>query len=225
MYKRQIPTWNKQLAAFYSLNQVTGEDYQGQIDKLLKESEAAGHSCDSIRHFSAFDFDAFGRAPKKVRFPNKKAQADGILNFRMEQEYKLPSELSVGRAMMAAQALEDQLANDVAQDVIFLEEIRKLGMRAGDSGIVRDAVRELGNLSSINVAAIYCESYLEMASSELSVSQRRGLIEVAIPYLRSNESRKSKLRSREQLVQSLGKLAQAYGMSDAARRLSQIELK
>lgn len=222
---KDIPTWNKQLAAFYSLNQVTGEDYQVQIDKLLKESEAAGHSCDSIRRFSAFDFDAFRRVPKKVRFPNKKAQAEGILNFRTEQEYKLPSELSAGRAMMAAQALEDKLANDVAQDVIFLEEIRKLGMGAGDSGIVSDAVRELGDLSLINVAELYCESYLEMASSELSVSQRRGLIEVAIPYLRSDESRKSKLRSREQLVQSLGELAQAYGMSDAARRLSQIELK
>jgi len=222
---KDIPTWNKQLAAFYSLNQATGQDYQSQIDKLLKESEAAGHSCDSIRHFASFDFDAFGRVPNKVRFPNKRAQAEGMVDFRTEQEYRVPSELSVGRAMMAAQALEDQLTNEVVQDVIFLEEIRKLGMRAGDSGIVRDAVRELGGLSLINVAALYCESYLEMADSELSVSQRRGLIEVAIPFLRSDESRKSKLKNREQLVESLGRLAQAYGMSDAARRLNQIELK
>ncbi len=220
-----IPTWNKQLAAFYAVNQVTGADYLGQIDELLKESEAAGHSCEGIRHFSMFKFDTFGTIPEKVGTPNKKTQQEGILGFRTEQEYKSVSDLSAGRAVMAAQALEDQLANDVSQNVIFLEEIRKLGIRSGDSGIVADAVRELGGLSSINVATLLCESYLEMADSELSVSQRRGLMEVAIPYLKSDYSRKSKLRSREQLVQALGKLAQVYGMSDAARRLNQVELK
>ena len=220
---KDIPTWNKQLAAFYAVNQVAGKNYASQIDKLLKESEAAGHSCDGIRHFSRFDFDKIGQVKQRVPFPNKKAQQEGVLSFRTEQEYKSVSDLSSGRAVMAAQALEDQLTDDVAQNVVLLEEIRKLGMRAGDSGIVDDAVRELGNLSQINVANLLCESYLEMADSELSVSQRRGLMEVAIPYLKSDLARKSKLKPREQLVQALSKLAQAYGMGDAARRLSQVE--
>ncbi|MGB1931232.1 MAG: hypothetical protein ACPHO8_18140, partial [Mariniblastus sp.] len=129
-----------------------------------------------------------------------------------------------GRALMAAQALEDQLTDDVAQNVVFLEEIRKLGMRSGDSGIVDDAIREIGNLSQVNVANLWCDSYLVMADSELSVSQRRGLMEVAIPFLKSNLGQKSKLKTREQLVQALSKLAQVYGMADAARRLNQVEL-
>lgn len=220
---KDIPTWNKQLAAFYAVNQVGGKNYASQIDKLLKESEAAGHSCDGIRHFSRFDFNKLGQVKQKVPFPNKKAQQEGVLSFRTEQEYKSVSDLSSGRAVMAAQALEDQLTDDVAQNVVFLEEIRKLGMRSGDSGIVNDAVRELGDSSRINVANLLCESYLEMADSELSVSQRRGLMEVAIPYLKSDLARNSKLKPRERLVQALSKLAQAYGMADSARRLSQVE--
>jgi hypothetical protein len=159
-----------------------------------------------------------------MKFPNKKAQLDGILSFRTEQEYKAVSDLSPGRAIMAAQALEGRLSNDVGQDVIFLEEIRKLGVRSGDALIVDDAVGELDRLSSVNGGNLICESYLEMANSELSISQRRGLMEVAIPYLKSNFSRKSKLKLRQDLVGALMKLAQAYGMVDSSRRLDQVEL-
>lgn len=221
---KDIPTWNKQLAAFYAVNQVDGKDYRTQIERLLRESEDAGHSCDGIRHFSSFDFNSLGKVQRKVRFPNKKAQQEGILSFRAEQEYESVSDLSSGRAVMAAQALEDQLTNDVAQDVIFLEEIRKLGMRSGDAGTVVDAIRELGNLSEVNISNLLCESYLEMADSELSVSQRRSLMEVAIPYLKSELGKKSKIKPRQQLVGALMKLAQVYGMADAARRLNQVEL-
>lgn len=221
---KDIPTWNKQLAAFYAVNQVDGKDYRAQIERLLTESEAAGHSCDGIRHFSRFGFDSLGKVQRKVKFPNKKAQQEGISSFRMEQEYESVSDLSSGRALMAAQALEDRLTNDVAQDVIFLEEIRKLGIRSGDPGTVVDAISELGNLSLVNVSNLLCESYLEMADSELSVSQRRSLMEVAIPYLKSELGQKSKLKPREQLVGALMKLAQVYGMADSARRLDQVEL-
>ena len=221
---KDIPTWNKQLAAFYALNQADGVNYKNQIDNLLREAEAAGHSCDSLRHFANFDFNALAKPVKKVKFPNKKAQLDGIFSFRAEQEYKAVSDLSPGRAIMAAQTLEGRLSNDVVQDVIFLEEIRKLGVRSGDALIVDDAVGELDRLSSVNGANLICESYLEMANSELSVSQRRGLMEVAIPYLKSKFSRKAKLKPREDLVRALAKLAQAYGMVDSARRLSQVEL-
>jgi hypothetical protein len=221
---KDIPTWNTQLAAFYALNQTGGVNYKNQIDTLLREAEAAGHSCDSLRHFANFDFSAFAKPVKKVKFPNKKAQLDGILSFRTEQEYKAVSDLSPGRAIMAAQALEGRLSNDVGQDVIFLEEIRKLGVRSGDALIVDDAVGELDRLSSVNGANLICESYLEMANSELSVSQRRGLMEVAIPFLKSKFSRKAKLKPREDLVRALAKLAQAYGMVDSARRLNQVEL-
>ena len=221
---KDIPTWNKQLAAFYAVNQVDGKSYASQIDVLLKESEAAGHSCQGIRHFAGFDFEVFEQVDQKVPFPNKKAQQDGISSFRTEQEYETVTELTSGRALMAAQALEDQLTDDVALNVVFLEEIRKLGMRSGDSGIVDDAIREIGNLSQVNVANLWCDSYLVMADSELSVSQRRGLMEVAIPFLKSNLGQKSKLKTREQLVQALSKLAQVYGMADAARRLNQVEL-
>ena len=221
---KDIPTWNKQLAAFYALNQTGGVNYKNQIDTLLREAEAAGHSCDSLRHFANFDFSALAKPVKKVKFPNKKAQLDGILSFRTEQEYKAVSDLSPGRAIMAAQALEGRLSNDVGQDVIFLEEIRKLGVRSGDALIVDDAVGELDRLSSVNGANLICESYLEMANSELSVSQRRGLMEVAIPFLKSKFSRKAKLKPREDLVRALAKLAQAYGMVDSARRLNQVEL-
>ena len=221
---KDIPTWNKQLAAFYAVNQVDGKSYASQIDVLLKESEAAGHSCQGIRHFAGFDFDVFEQVDQKVPFPNKKAQQDGVSSFRAEQEYETVTELTSGRALMAAQALEDQLTDDVALNVVFLEEIRKLGMRSGDSGIVDDAIREIGNLSQVNVANLWCDSYLVMADSELSVSQRRGLMEVAIPFLKSDLGQKSKLKTREQLVQALSKLAQVYGMADAARRLNQVEL-
>ena len=221
---KDIPTWNKQLAAFYAVNQVHGKSYASQIDVLLKESEAAGHSCQRIRHFADFDFDVFDQVNQKVPFPNKKAQQDGISGFRTQQEYEAVTELSAGRALMAAQALEDQLTDDIVQNVVFLEEIRKLGMRSGDSGIVDDAIREIGNLSQVNVANLWCDSYLVMADSELSVSQRRGLMEVAIPFLKSDLGQKSKLKTREQLVQALSKLAQVYGMADAARRLNQVEL-
>ena len=221
---KDIPTWNTQLAAFYALNQTGGVNYKNQIDTLLREAEAAGHSCDSLRHFANFDFSALAKPVKKVEFPNKKAQLDGILSFRTEQEYKAVSDLSPGRAVMAAQALEDRLSNDVEQDVIFLEEIRKLGVRSGDALIVDDAVGELDRLSSVNGGNLICESYLEMANSELSISQRRGLMEVAIPYLKSNFSRKSKLKLRQDLVGALMKLAQAYGMVDSSRRLDQVEL-
>lgn len=221
---KDIPTWNKQLAAFYALNQAGGVNYKNQIDTLLRGAEAAGHSCDSLRHFANFDFDALAQPVKKVKFPNKKAQLDGILSFRTEQEYKVVSDLSPGRAVMAAQALEGRLSNDVGQDVIYLEEIRKLGVRSGDALIVDDAVGELDRLSLVNGANLICESYLEMANSELSVSQRRGLMEVAIPYLKSKFSRKAALKPREDLVRALAKLAQAYGMVDSARRLSQVEL-
>jgi hypothetical protein len=42
--------------------------------------------------------------------------------------------------------------------------------------------------------------------------------------LKSNFSRKAKLKPREDLVRALAKLAQVYGMVDSLRRLNQVEL-
>lgn len=217
-----IPIWNKQLAAFYALNQVDGANYQAQIDKLLNISEEAGHDCAGIRHFADFEFGSIGKPAEKIRMPNRKEFRDGIEEFRNESDYTEIAKLPPGGAAMLAELLFQIDSPNFEQHVIFLEEARKLGVRSGDAAITEDAIIELDNFAKINRSKLTCDSFVQISKNELSPSQRRILMEQAIPFLKSKLAESAKLKSRQQLANELMDIATAYAMTDSARRLTQL---
>ncbi len=218
-----IPTWNKQLAAFYSLNQNNGVDYQKQIDGLLKVSEEAGHDCDGIRHFAKFVFDGIGRPVEKLRMPDQKTLLNGITELRTKNDYDDVVRLSREKAALLAERLLQFDAPSLEQYVVLLEEARQLGIRSGEAAIAADSIVELDGLAIVDRANLMCDAFLEIAKNELTVSQKRTLMEEAIPFLKSRLAESAKPKSRQMLVKYLTDIATASEMTDVTRRIVQLK--
>jgi hypothetical protein len=157
--------------------------------------------------------------------PNKKSFNEGIAEVRAENDYTDIAKLSPGTAGMLAELLLQIDSQNFEQHVILLEEARRLGIRGGEAAIVEDAIIELDNFAQIDRADLMCDSFIELASSELTTSQRRSLMEQAIPFLKSKLADSAKPKSREKLLIQLTDIATAYGMTDAARRINQLNQK
>jgi len=218
-----IPTWNKQLAAFYAVDQVINEkDHAEKIDKLLKESEAAGHDCDGIRHYSEFSFGAIGVPTEKIAMPNKRKFKEAIAEFRDQNQYDDPAGISPGTALMLSELLLQIDSPNFEQHVALLEEARRIAIQMGDASAAEDAILELANYAKIDQANLTCETYLEMANGPLTSQQRRTLCERAIPFLKSKLANDAKVRTRQNLIKNLDEFATAYNMVDIGRRVAQI---
>ena len=83
-----VPTWEKQQAAFYAVNQVLGEDYHEQVDQHMTIAEEAGHDGELIHHYADFDFDTLGLPENKIEVPSKKKLEELTAEFREESGYE-----------------------------------------------------------------------------------------------------------------------------------------
>ena len=219
-----IPTWGKQLAAFYAVDQVVnGKDHSEKIDELLKVAESAGHDCSGIRHYAQFKFGKIGVPDKKIEMPNKRTFKETIAEFRKENQYGDPAKVSPGTGIMIADLLLQVDSPNFEQHVALLEESRIIGIQIGEASITEDAIIELAKFAEIDQANLTCESFIEIAKSQLTSRQRRTFAERAIPFLRSELAGGAKLRTRQSLAKKLADLATAYNLVDISRRVNQID--
>ncbi|MFK7769749.1 MAG: hypothetical protein AB8B55_21255 [Mariniblastus sp.] len=218
-----VPTWEKQLAAFYAVNQVLNVDYQTQVDKHMAIAEEAGHDGELIRHYADFDFDNFGKPESKIEMPSQKKVDEIAEVFRSESNYEKVRDLSPARAGELANLLFKIDSPNFEQHLVLLDEARRLSIRAGDAFMVEDAVIEMGIYADIDQPNLTCESFLELAKSKnLSRVQVRALLETSIPFLRSKESEMAKPKSIKSLFSRLVQVADKNDMSDSASRLAQL---
>ncbi|MFT7634086.1 MAG: hypothetical protein ACI87E_005145, partial [Mariniblastus sp.] len=221
---RDIPTWNRQLAAFYAVAQRhSGIDHSETIDQLLAESEAAGHDCSGIRRFANFKFGPLGKPTEKIEMPNRKTFSQIIQEFRSENSYQEPKKLSPGTAQMLSNLLLQIDSPNFVQHVSLLEEARLIGIVSGDAGVTEDAIIELNIYANLNTAKATSESFREISMGEMTPPQRRLLMECAIPFLKSPAAATLNDSDRELLARQLERLATDFSMQDAIRRLKQIK--
>jgi hypothetical protein len=219
-----IPTWDKQLAAFYAVDQVAnGKDHHKKIDKLLSEAESAGHDCDGIRNFASFSFDEIGVPDKKIEMPNKREFKTIIAEFRKENQYENPDKVSPGTGIMIADLLLQIDSPNFEQHVALLEESRRIGVQIGEASYAEDAIIELSKYADIDEANLTCDSFLQIAKSQLTSRKRRMLCERAISFLKSDLAGEAKLRTRQSLAKKISEFASAYNMVDISRRINQIQ--
>ena len=220
-----IPTWNKQLATFYVVNQVDGKRFDAEINALLRESEAAGHDCDGIRHFAEFEFGSIGKPDTKIEMPDQRTLEESIAEFRTENEITSINSLDPGMAGKLAELLLQIDSPNFQQHVAYLEEARNLAIRGGNASQVEDAIIELDNFARVDRAELMGDSLIALSKSKLTSGQSRTLMERAIPFLISSSSSPVPPKSREKLASQLKKLAEAHEMVDSKNRLNQLAEK
>lgn len=220
---KDVPTWEKQLAAFYAVNQLIGSDYLTQVDKHLAVSEKAGHDVELIRHYANFDFENLGRPKSKIEMPSKNTLTELTAEFREEYGYERVRALNPKGAVTNANLLFRVQSPNFEQHFALLDEARQLAIRGGNAFMVEDAVIEMGIYADIDEPMILCESFSELAKSKkLDEVQYRSLMEVAIPFLRSEESKSIKPKVFQSLFKRLMQIAHEYEMRDSALRLQQL---
>lgn len=218
-----VPTWNKQKAAFYAIDQLGGLDHSGRINEFLKIAEDANHDCDAIRRFAKFDFGTSGLPEEKIQMPRGSKADPAIEGFRQEVGYKRIKTLDPATALKSVETLLQIDSPNFQQQAALLEEARQLAIRAGDAGLVEDAVIELGHYALIKQSELMCESFSKVANEKLNANQTRVLMERAIGFLNSNEADEASPKERQILIGRLAKLANNFFMPDALRRLQQIK--
>lgn len=218
-----IPTWSKQLAAFYAVNQVDGIDHAEKIDELLKIAEDAGHDCDGIRRFAIFDFGNMGLPDSKVDPPEEGELDQAVAEFREESSYKEIKKLTPGMAGLYSEFLLQIDSPNFKQHVAFLDEARKLAIYGGEAFKMEDAVLEMGIYANIDVGELMLSSYTELAKGKNTPEQTRQMMEGAIPFLKSSLAQSLDAKPRGQLAKRLLKIAKANNMLDSVRRLNQLD--
>ena len=221
---KDVPTWNIHKAAFYTLDQLGGLDHGRRIDEFLKVAEDAGHDCEYIRRLGKLDFGSLGRPESKAEFPSKSELAAAVEAFRAQNDYKTARQLKGQKAYELAEQLFKSDAANAEQRIGLLEEARLLAIQAGAASLAEDAIYELDAVGEIEQAEVACETFTQICTKKLEPAQVRQLMERAIGYLNSNSAQSVKARSRAALKERLQKLAERYRMTDAARRLEQIEI-
>lgn len=221
---QDVPTWNMQKAAFYSIDQLGGLDHTRRIEEFLTEAESAGHQCDDIRRLGNLGFDGLGRPEQKVEMPRKNKLDPAMLEYRKQHGYRSPRQLDGPMAYQLAEELFQRDAPTAQLRVAMLEEARQLAIQGGAASLAEDAIFELDILAEIDRAELYCDSFTEICNKKLEPLQVRQLMERAIGFLNSSGSEKAKAKDRTSLKERLLKLSERYGMLDAFRRLGQVEI-
>ena len=220
---KDVPTWEKQLAAFYAVNQLMGSNYLAQVDKHLAVADDAGHDVELIRHYANFDFAKLGRPKTKIEMPSKNTLKELTAEFREEYGYERVRALKPKDAVTNANLLFRVQSPNFEQHFALLDEARQLAIRGGNAFMVEDAVIEMGIYADIEKPMILCESFSELAKSKkLDQRQYRSLMEVAIPFLRSEEAKSIKPKVFQALFKRLMQIAKEYEMRDSALRLQQL---
>ena len=216
-----IPTWSMQKAAFYAVNQSESVDFSRQIDEYCKIAEEANGDCELIRHFAGFDFENFERPKSIIVMPDRNELADLIGPFREENSYRSPRDMQIHLANTLAEVLLSTEPEDVKQRVAMLEEARLMSMRAGDAPRAEDAVLEMALLAEIDKPNVMTDSLMTLTRSRLEPMQTRGLMEIAIPFVKSSLGKQANKQKRSQLMTRLAKIAKDNEMIDCLRRLEQ----
>lgn len=217
-----VPTWSKQQAAFYAVDQLNGANHRIKIEAFLAIAEEANHDCSGIRRYCEFEFGTVGVPSEKIEIASRDELDEALADFRTENEYTDPKKLDPGVAGMLAEMLLQIESVNFEQHVAFLEEARKLAIRAGEVSKAEDAIVELDHFAEIDLANLMCDSLIDISKAKLTQWQRRALIERGIPFLKSEYGGRAKRKSTLLLAKQLAKIAQLDGMTDAIRRLNQM---
>ena len=219
-----IPTWNIQKAAFYTVDQLGGLDHSRRINEFLEIAEEAGHNCEDLRRAGRFDLGGLGLPAEKTKLASTSKTVPAVEQFRAQHDYKNPRKLDGQKAYDLAELLFKSDAPDAEQRIGLLEEARLLAIQAGAASLAEDTIYELDLIGEIEREELACETYTRICTQKLQPAQVRQLMERAIGYLNSSAAQSVKPRSRAALKERLQKLAGRYRMLDAARRLEQIEI-
>ena len=218
-----IPTWSKQQAAFYAVDQLGGANHQSEIEACLRIAEEANHDCSGIRRYCEFELSTVGIPPEKLEIGLQNEFDDALVDFRTKHDYADPEQLDPSVAGKLAESLLYSDSSNFQQRFALIEEARKLAIRGGEVSKAEDAVIELDHFAKIDRANLMCDSLMEISKGKLTQKQRRALMERAIPFLKSDYGGMAKSESQRSLTKQLIKMAESNGMTDAIRRLNQLD--
>ena len=221
---KDVPTWNMQKAAFFSVDQLSGNDHLDRIDEFLAIAESANHDCEAIRRFSKFSFGKLGVPQEKVEFPEQDEIDPAVQQFRDEMGYDRVDKVDQGKAIEHAKLLLQIDSPNFDQHVSILEEARQLAIQGGSASLAEDALLDLNNFANFDLTMLSHKTYSDLCDGRRTAPQIRDLMERAIPYLNSELGDRLDSKKKTRLAKELAELAEKFNMRDAYRRLSQIEI-
>jgi len=220
-----IPTWNLQKAAFCSIDQLGGGDHSKMIDEFIAVAEDAGHKCGEIYSLEPLNLGGLGRPDNKLAFATSETELHpAVEEFRKQQQYEQPKRLEPAAALQFAEKLFNGETENAALRLAFLEEARLLAVQAKAASLAEDVICEMDIFGDVERAVVTCGTFNAICRQELDASQSRQLIERSLGFLNSSLAKSAKQKLKARLKERLSKIAERYEMTDALRRLKQVEV-